>query len=98
VIGGGHVPLPAEGSLAPPGMRFRDAQPECRRHRLEVLASRSRMVSCEGPPGLHGDMGLANSIRPFLRPSSIELMACSLDLILPLSEGLGKLNSLNVVN
>jgi magnesium chelatase family protein len=52
VIGGGHVPLPGEGSLVPHGMRFRDARPECRRHRLKVLASRSRMVSCEGPPGL----------------------------------------------
>jgi magnesium chelatase family protein len=52
VIGGGHVPLPGEESLAPHGMGFRDARPECRRHRLEVLANRSRMVSYEGRPGL----------------------------------------------
>jgi magnesium chelatase family protein len=37
LIGGGHVPMPGEVSLAHHGVRFLDALPECRRHVLEVL-------------------------------------------------------------
>jgi magnesium chelatase family protein len=37
LIGGGHVPMPGEVSLAHHGVRFLDARPECRRHVLEGL-------------------------------------------------------------
>jgi magnesium chelatase family protein len=37
LIGGGHVPMPGEVSLAHHGVRFLAARPECRRHVLEVL-------------------------------------------------------------
>ena len=37
LIGGGHVPMPGDMSLAHHGVRFLDAWPECRRHVLEVL-------------------------------------------------------------
>jgi magnesium chelatase family protein len=37
LIGGGHVPMPGEVSLAHHGGLFRDARPACRRHVLEVL-------------------------------------------------------------
>jgi magnesium chelatase family protein len=37
LIGGGHVPMPGEVSLAHHGVRFLDAWLECRRHVLEVL-------------------------------------------------------------
>jgi magnesium chelatase family protein len=37
LIGGGHVPMPGEVSLAHNGVRFMDERPECRRHVLEVL-------------------------------------------------------------
>jgi magnesium chelatase family protein len=37
LIGGGHVPMPGEGSLAHHGVLCLDARPECRRHVLEVL-------------------------------------------------------------
>src|SRR4029450_11305761 len=37
LMGGGHVPLPGDVSLAHHGVLFLDAWPECRRHVLEVL-------------------------------------------------------------
>jgi magnesium chelatase family protein len=37
LIGGGHVPLPSEGSLAHHGILLLDELPECRRYALEVL-------------------------------------------------------------
>ena len=37
LIGGGHVPMPGEVSLAHNGVRCLDELPECRRHVLEVL-------------------------------------------------------------
>jgi Magnesium chelatase, subunit ChlI/WD domain, G-beta repeat len=37
LIGGGHVPMPGEVSLAHHGVRFLDELPQCRQHVLEVL-------------------------------------------------------------
>jgi magnesium chelatase family protein len=47
LIGGGHVPMPDEMSLAHNGVCFLDAWPECRRHVLEVLRQpREESVVC----------------------------------------------------
>ena len=37
LIGGGHVPMPGDVSLAHHGVRFLDELPECRRQALGVL-------------------------------------------------------------
>jgi hypothetical protein len=37
LIGGSHVPMPGEVSLAHHGVRYLDERPECRRHVLDVL-------------------------------------------------------------
>jgi magnesium chelatase family protein len=37
LIGGGHVPMPGEVSLAHYGLLLLDVRPECRRHVLGVL-------------------------------------------------------------
>jgi magnesium chelatase family protein len=37
LIGGGHLPMPGEVSLAHHGILSRDERPACRRHVLEVL-------------------------------------------------------------
>ena len=37
LIGGGHLPMPGEGSRAYHGRLVLDERPECRRHVLEVL-------------------------------------------------------------
>jgi magnesium chelatase family protein len=46
LIGGGHVPMPSEVSLAHNGVLFLDELPECEYHVLKVLKHTISRMSC----------------------------------------------------
>jgi magnesium chelatase family protein len=71
LIGGGHVPMPGEGSLAHRGVRCLGARPACRRHVLEVaaldaLGVRMSVLRGRTPPDSPSRRGVCPRLLPHL--------------------------------